>query len=279
MTKELTDAADAAAQKAAELHPDDEQALATSTVPGAMVRTKPQQSIAVHPAQMIQALIERPDADIDKVEKLFDLQERWEANEAKKAYYAAVAAAQAEIPPITYDSWVEHSGIEFGFASLAGIIEKVRPILSRHDLTLTWRTGTTERGDPVVTCSLTHGLGYGEDTTLAAPPDTSGKKNPIQSLRSTVSYLKRTTAEALLGLATKRDDADDGNDAGDADEKAKPEMPGETFAGTMKSAAPRLKTVADCRRLISKLQTKYTLTENQVTNIMSYGGTDDSNNA
>ena len=36
-------------------------------------------------------------ADVDKLTKLMDLQERWERNEAKKAFDAALAACRHEV--------------------------------------------------------------------------------------------------------------------------------------------------------------------------------------
>ena len=41
-----------------------------------------------------------------------------------------------------------------------------------------------------------------ESTTLSGPPDTTGSKNDLQSIGSTISYLQRYTLLALTGLAT-----------------------------------------------------------------------------
>ena len=41
--------------------------------------------VAITPMQMIAQAVAQG-ADIDKLQKLMDLQERWEANEARKAY-------------------------------------------------------------------------------------------------------------------------------------------------------------------------------------------------
>ncbi len=290
MTEEMNKAAEAAAQKAEELHPDDAQALAETARPMGVARVKAQplsaeqvdgpspyppreRSIAVHPAQMIEALIAAPDLTADKmqiVENLFDLQERFEETQAKKAYYRAVSRFQDNLPRILFDREVEYSGVEFEFASLANILRTIRPVLGDCGLTLTFRTGTTDQGNPIVTACLTHELGYGEDTTLSAPPDTSGKKNPIQAVRSTVSYLKRLTAEALLGLAAERDDDDDGgNSGGPADDQPqeKAPMPESNFETALNAARERLTTIEACAAFINKLGTKYTLSNDQVEKI------------
>jgi hypothetical protein len=55
-------------------------------------------------------------------------------------------------------------------------------------------------------------MGHSESTSLSASPDTSGSKNAIQAIGSTVSYLQRYTILALTGLATEDMD-DDGHAA------------------------------------------------------------------
>lgn len=64
---------------------------------------------------------------------------------------------------------------------------------------------------------MKHDMGHTEKRTLRAPRDDSGKKNFIQSMGSTISYLERYTLLAVTGLAT-HDMDDDGNAAGGQDE-------------------------------------------------------------
>jgi hypothetical protein len=59
---------------------------------------------------------------------------------------------------------------------------------------------------------VTHRDGHSEETSLASPVDTSGSKNAVQQIGSTVEYLRRYTLLAALGLATSKDD--DGHAAG-----------------------------------------------------------------
>jgi hypothetical protein len=58
-----------------------------------------------------------------------------------------------------------------------------------------------------VICVIGHADGYSEEASkLSAAPDTSGSKNPIQSIGSAVTYLERYTLRAALGLAAAKDD-------------------------------------------------------------------------
>jgi hypothetical protein len=69
-----------------------------------------------------------------------------------------------------------------------------------------------------VTCSVSHELGHAESTSLSHSPDSSGKKNSIQAIGSTITYLQRYTILALTGLATKGQD-DDGTSIVEPEEK------------------------------------------------------------
>jgi hypothetical protein len=176
--------------------------------------------MSVHPGAMIQALMQLPDLPVDKLEKMFEIQLAYEANEARKNYHTAMAVFGSLVPPLTYDSWVNYPGkdgkapTEYGFTSLAGSLIKVQEAMTQAQMKTSWKTKILEGNLIEVTCFITHATGHSEQTSLSALPDPSGGKNSIQAVKSTVSYLKRITFEALAGLATKADDADDGRNAG-----------------------------------------------------------------
>jgi hypothetical protein len=139
--------------------------------------------------------------------QLLDLQLRFEANEARKAYHAAMSAFKLHAPRITKDKAVSFGNTSYRHATLANVTNTVNEALSRHGLSAGWRTETT--GDGVtVTCTITHSLGHSESTSLSGAPDASGSKNSIQQIGSTVTYLQRYTLLALTGLATQDQDDD-----------------------------------------------------------------------
>lgn len=156
-------------------------------------------------------------ADLDKLEKLLTLQERWEANEARKAYNAAMAAFKANPPKIEKDRTVSFKTTAgtttYNHATLANVTEKISSELSKYGLSASWTT--KQNGAVSVTCRITHIKGHSEETTLTAPADVSGSKNAIQAIGSTITYLERYTLLALTGLATSDMD-DDGQAAGPA---------------------------------------------------------------
>lgn len=146
-------------------------------------------------------------ASIETLERLIALQERWEANQARKAFDAAVSEAKAEIPTIIKNRTGHNSKRYADFAAIASVVD---PIIGKHGLSYRFRTQQDERIH--VTCILSHRAGHSEETTLSGPADTSGNKNAIQAIGSTLSYLQRYSLTQALGLASSEDD--DGKAAG-----------------------------------------------------------------
>lgn len=141
----------------------------------------------------------------EALEKLLAMQERFEANEARKAYVKAMGAFKAKPPKIIKDTTVEFGTTKYKHAKLAQVTEKVGAAMSEHGLTASWQTDQAENGSISVTCKVTHELGHSESTSLVSAPDNSGGKNSIQAIGSAVSYLQRYTLLAICGLATYDD--------------------------------------------------------------------------
>jgi hypothetical protein len=72
------------------------------------------QDSPVTPAQMLQMAVAQG-ADLDKLERLMGLQERWEANQAKKAYATAMAAFKANPPQLLKNKHVRYANSKGGF--------------------------------------------------------------------------------------------------------------------------------------------------------------------
>lgn len=166
------------------------------------------------PAEIIRLALDKGGVDFDKLEKALVLQERWEANEAKKAYHIAMAAFKSNPPEIDKDRTVSFGQTTYNHASLYNVTKKISAELSKHGLSASWSTKQTESTISVI-CKITHVRGHSEVTELFAPADSSGSKNVIQAIGSTITYLERYTLLALTGLAT----ADGDNDGGSPVEK------------------------------------------------------------
>lgn len=148
-------------------------------------------------------------ADIDVLEKLMGLQERWESNQARKAFDAAMAEAKAKIPVIVKSRKVDFTSAKgrtnYQYEDLGAIAKIVDPILAQFGLSYRFNT-LTEAGTVTVTCIVSHRDGHAERNTLSAAHDQSGNKNSIQAVGSTITYLQRYTLKAALGIAASNDD-------------------------------------------------------------------------
>jgi hypothetical protein len=147
-------------------------------------------------------------ADLDRIEKLMALHERFEANEARKAFSAAMAKFRGEPMEILKTKYVNiPDGPKFHHATLANVVDGVIVAMSKFGLRHQWKT--EQKANLItVTCIITHELGHSEATTLEGPPDTGGKKSAIQAIASSVSLLERYTLLAAVGLAAKDMDND-----------------------------------------------------------------------
>lgn len=149
-------------------------------------------------------------ASIETLEKLMALQERWEANQARRAFDAAMAEARGEIKPIAKNRRVDFSSSKgrtsYAYEDLGEIARSVDPILAKHGLSYRYRT-SSRVGEPIeVTCIISHRDGHSEENTLQAGRDESGNKNSIQAVGSTITFLQRYSLKAALGLAASIDD-------------------------------------------------------------------------
>lgn len=172
------------------------------------------QTTAVTPMDLLDRAMQRG-MDAEALGKLLELQQRWEADQARKAFVQAMAAFKAEPLKVRKGKHVRfqtQKGVtEYDHATLAQVVDAVVGALSKHGFSHRWET--TQQDKLIsVTCVITHELGHSERVTLSATPDESGGKNSIQALGSTVTYLQRYTLMAATGLAA-HDMDDDGRKA------------------------------------------------------------------
>lgn len=153
-----------------------------------------------------------PQFDVAKLESLLAVKERWEANEARKAFVVALAAFKANPPSLSKNKHVKFEtakGVtEYDHATLDHVSSTIGAALAQHGLSHRWDVEQLDGGAVRVTCVLTHVLGHSERVPMQSGRDESGGKNNIQALGSTVTYLQRYTLLAATGMAVKGPDDD-----------------------------------------------------------------------
>lgn len=162
---------------------------------------KQQKALSMNPMQLMQVAIES-NSGLEQLEKLMALQERWDANQAKKSFYSSMAEFQRLCPDIKKNK----KGHNYMYAPLGDIVSQIRDLLANCGLSIRFEQ---DHGNGItVTCVVTHKDGHSEKTTMTGGADTSGSKNAIQAIGSTVTYLQRYTLIGALGITTADADID-----------------------------------------------------------------------
>lgn len=152
---------------------------------------------------MMERLATTPNMSVDVLRQMMDLQERILDRNAKQDYMASFAEMQPKLPAIGRKG-AAHNG---KYAKYEDIVETVRPVLGDYGFGFSHRVNQAD-AKIEITCTLTHRSGYSESTQFVAAADSSGSKNAVQAVGSTIAYGKRYTLLALLGIATKDEDDD-----------------------------------------------------------------------
>lgn len=172
---------------------------------------------AAQPMRLIELAITQ-NADIEKLEKLMALQERWDAQQAKKSYFDSLSQMQAEMPIIrklSSASFATKSGgnMSYAFAKLEDIVEQMKPLLKKFGFS--FRFEQSFDNGIFIKCIATHKDGHSEECSMVGGADMSGNKNPLQQVASSVTYLRRYTLTGVFGISTADADIDGRMDSND----------------------------------------------------------------
>lgn len=164
---------------------------------------------AMHPGELIRMAMTMG-RDLDTINQLMDLQERWRAQEAKMSYSIAMAKFKENTIKVTRSATVKQGPMTgTQYARLSDFVTATAEPLANAGLSISWKITKDEPGLIEVACIVRHVDGHEEERRMSGPPDQSGAKNAIQARASTVSYLEKYTLKMALGLA-EEDDDDDG---------------------------------------------------------------------
>lgn len=162
--------------------------------------------------RLIELAVEKG-TDIIQLEKLMDLQERYEANQARKDFAAAISKFQSMLPVIEKNGVVDYTSTKgrtyYEYAKLEDIAHAIKPALKETGLSYRF-TQTQNQGWITVTCIVTHSSGHSEISELTSQPDISGGKDPLKAIASAISYLRRYTLTGSLGIVAGGEDDDAG---------------------------------------------------------------------
>ena len=150
--------------------------------------------------------------DVGKMERLLDMQERVLNKQAEILFYDAMSDLQAEMPTIEKKGSIKvREEIRSRYARFEDILTATKDLLKKHGFSVSFKSDFVD-GQLEITGTLSHKSGHHESTTMRLPFDTSGSKNNVQAIGSSVSYGKRYVYCMLLNVNITEDD-DDGQAA------------------------------------------------------------------
>ena len=160
-----------------------------------------------NPLVLLQAAIDKG-VEPDRLGKLMDLVERWEANRAKREFADAMCAAQAEMPAVVKDAKGVHGT---AYARLETVNYAIKPYFTKHGFSVSFREGQSPLdGHCRVVADVKHVGGHSEEHWLDVPLDGRDSKsmNITQGKGSTISYGRRYLTLMIFNVAVANEDND-----------------------------------------------------------------------
>lgn len=145
-------------------------------------------------------------ASIEYIDKLLELKIKYDNEAARKSFARDLARFKELDLQIVKD--LVNSQYNSLYSSIGNTVTKVTREMSKFGFTTRW--SFKDEPDLVyASCFLTHKDGHFEFVELSGPPDKSGAKNKLQERKSTRTYLKIETFEAVTGIASQFCNVDD----------------------------------------------------------------------
>lgn len=173
-----------------------------------------------NPMALIEMAVSK-DMDVAKLEKLMELQGKWEAKQAEKAFDAALSHFQYQCPSIKKTRVAGYKNkttnvvnVQYRYASFEDVQEQIREPMFENGFSFSFDQSVNDAGLMRLRCTLRHIDGHSRTSDFIAASDTTGSKNAIQAAASSNTYMMRYTLLNVLGIGTADDD-DDAHSSGE----------------------------------------------------------------
>ena len=161
------------------------------------------------PADLLRLALEK-DLDPETLSRFMDLDDRWKADKARKAFFTAFSQMQGEMPEIVKNHQVNNKDGRklYKYANLNDIITAVRPILSKYLFSYRFNPEPMENGSLRMVCVVTHADGHSESTPVEMPPVKGMNTNAAQDNGIQQQYAMRYAFLGAFGITTGEQDTD-----------------------------------------------------------------------
>ena len=170
----------------------------------------------VQPAQTLMMVIEKvaamPEMDMDRIERLFEMNERMIDRQAETEYNAAMSRAQGAMQSVATNKQNDHT--KSGFANLEAVHTVCKPIWTQHGFSVSSTLKPSDKPNyTLVACEVRHSSGFKQVFENDWPLDLAGaqgktNKTAIQAMGSTATYARRYTELMIFDIAIKHEDQD-----------------------------------------------------------------------
>lgn len=163
---------------------------------------------SMNPETLIMKAVES-NVSVETLERLLAMRQSLKEEQAREAYFSALAAFQAECPTIkkTREVKDKNGRVRYSFAPLDDIVRQVGPLLKKHGFSYTIKTENTPEGI-AATCEAHHEAGHTESSSFAVPIEKDAFMNDAQKAGSAQTYAKRYAFSNVFGLMTSDMDDD-----------------------------------------------------------------------
>lgn len=192
----------------------EQEVIEPETINHELTLQKPQ-ALAISPdaplmVQIVQMMQSGMKIETDTMEKMIEMSERVEANNARKAYASAFSLAQADIGGVVKTR--KNNQTNSMYAGLDDVIEMSKTVCATHGFSITFHEGVTEKPDHVRICAtVLHKDGHPVQSHYDVPIGGVGIKGvvnmtAIHAKATSVSYGQRYLLCMIWNIPTKDND-------------------------------------------------------------------------
>lgn len=168
--------------------------------------------VTVNPMTILDRLVTNG-VEPDKLDRVIQLVESWNANRAKEAFSAAMNACQQEMPLVLHND--ENTQTHKTYANLEAVNRIVKPCYTKHGFSIQFAEGEAKtEGEVRIVADVLHAGGHERRYFIDLPKDGRGAKggqtsmNEIQGKGSTFSYGQRYLVKMIFNLTIAGEDTD-----------------------------------------------------------------------
>ncbi|MCP5006898.1 MAG: hypothetical protein GY941_23570 [Planctomycetes bacterium] len=184
-----------------------------------VIEDKDVQIVQQSPMELAQGFL-KAGGDLDSLEKMMDLEDRYHAKKAEMCFVKSMVKAQKGMPTI-YEGR-QNTQTNSQYAAYKDIVRDAKPIYTDAGLSVSFYEEDIEKGDYVRFCAdVYHEDGHCKKYHVDLPIDDKGPKGTpvktkIHGIKSAMSYGRGILLCNIFNIPTSADVDDDGNGAGNS---------------------------------------------------------------